>query len=733
MKKFRYMFAVLAILLAGLLLTGCIDPDDDPDNKPVNLAGKVVILQAYGNSGSSGSPAGVSHSFVELYNTTNGALSLDGVGLYFADGTSEASAPNNATEDGAWKRISLEGKTIPAKGSLLILGAKHDNISGTRHIIADGFGDINDNNLALSNRAFKIALIKSADALTVQNPFTANSGKPVAGYIDMVGAANNYQGRDQIFGFETAPARCSASEAVRRMDLIDTDNNNEDFEAARYASGGMTNEEIDVRKPRNSSAGGWNPFAEPAEPPVIPDTVAGAKSTHATKLLILQAGASTDGAITRSFVELYNNTDDPINLSTFSLQYGTTGTNWTKINLTGSIPAKGSYLIRGPLGTVHADNRLFIDSADQTVDTFSLSNNGFKIALMENQSILTVVNPLVMTGGNAVGYVDMLGAYNSSASAVDAFEGALFNPISKQAAARRSSLVDSDNNNTDFTRIDYRTSGTTNDQLAQYRPRFSGDNAWDPFPEPQEPEWPTGTAKLMILQIGAGFDGNINRSFVELYNNTAEPIDLGTYSVQYASGYSTNANGDPLATATEDAPWKKIDLSGMLQPYTSYLIISDAQTPHADDCPYPALTFDDADGDILDSELFLNNRAVKVALINSQTLLDVPNPFTANGGNPITGYIDMIGAMNGTGNNQAVRGFEGATFNNMTKQVGLRRKALTDSNNNADDFERIVYLEHVTGGGTAAITAYLPAHELNRPKNSAHGAWNPITGEPILP
>ena len=203
------MKKIIAVLFSCLALMGC--PNEDNTNKKVDAQGKIIILQAYGSSSDA---AGASHSFVELYNITDEAISLNGIGVYYADGTSvsSAEAPNAATEDGEWKRISLDGKTIPAKGSFLIVGAKQS--AAARYQIPDNYGDINDENFSLSNRAFKVALVQSAKNLTVQNPFNADSGdsgEPVSGYVDMVGAANAYQGRDLIFGFEKAPARNSAS------------------------------------------------------------------------------------------------------------------------------------------------------------------------------------------------------------------------------------------------------------------------------------------------------------------------------------------------------------------------------------------------------------------------------------------------------------------------------------------------------------------------------------------
>ena len=719
MKKLNItMMVIFTVLFFCVFLMGC---DNNPDTgETVNVQGKVIILQAYGSSSSA---AGASHSFVELYNISDEDINLDGISLYYANGTSVAQAevPNTATEDGQWKRISLDGRSIPAKGSFLILGPKES--ATARYQIPDNSGDINDENFTLSNRAFKVALLQSTAELTVQNPFNPDdSGKPVSGYIDMVGAANEYQGRDLIFGFETAPARCSASEAVRRLDLVDTDDNRGvsttfpdaggDFTSIRYSlpsDNGISDEELEVYKPRNLIAGKWDPFAAP-EPPPPPEnpTAAGNPSPLAGKLLILQAygtGTATDGAVSHSFIELYNNTESPVDLNAYSLQYAnTTGTDWAVINLTGTIPAKGSYLVRG--NNNNTSGRLQLDIADQDVE-FYLNNNGFKVALMANQKMLTVANPFAMTGGKAEDYVDLIGATNGSDP--DAFEGTLLSGvISKQAAARRGSLTDTDDNSADFVRIDYRTSGTTDEQVDQYKPRTSGDSAWDPFAEPEPPIVTEGSPILMILQIGASADdsNNVSHTFVELYNNTSQAITLnGAYSLQYAEGTKV-ASG-----ATEDLEWVKIDLTGTIEPYHSFLILGAKRSTNNT----PGLKIDDNSGDMNEAEFKLSNRAGKVVLMKNQTLLNVQNPFAGNGGQPITDYVDMIGYFNDA--TDQIFGFETQPIGDITKQAGARRTTLTDNNNNLTDFEKVAYNNVSTDVA------------LKRPKNLAHGAWNPITGE----
>ena len=719
MKKHKItMMAIFAVLFSCLFLIGCPPDDNNPvtGNTPY-ARHKVIILQAYGSSNDA---AGASHSFVELYNITDEDISLNGLGLYYADGTTIPSGTNTATEDGTWKRISLDGKTIPAKGSFLILGPKQS--TAARYQIEDNYGDINDENFTLSNRAFKVALIQSTENLTVQNPFTAgNGGKPVSGYIDMVGAANNIEsGRDKIFGFETAPARNSASEAVRRWDpdKTDTDDNSTDFIAARYSStgeGAFSDEMLEARKPQNSSKGAWDPFAAPSEPlPPENPTVVGTPSALAGQLLILQVygtGTATDGAVSHSFIELYNNTDSPVNLSAYSLQYAnTTGTNWTVINLTGTIPAKGSYLIRG--NNNNTSGRLQLDAADQDIE-FYLNNNGFKVALMANQKKLTVINPFAMSGGKAEGYVDLIGATNGSDP--DAFEGTLLSDvISKQAAARRGSLTDTDNNNADFVRIDYRVqsgnNGISDNDAAKFRPRTSSSGAWEPFPSlpppPPEDETQAGTpsalaGKLLILQVygsGTNTNSSVSHTFVELYNNSDDTITLtDTYSLQYATGTVQNNS----ANITD---WTVIPLIGTIPPQHSFLVRGQSMSIGA------GLQ---VDADMSVDSFVLNNRSFKVALMANQKKLTVANPFDMTGGKA-EDYVDLIGAVNSVSEGDNIDAYEGALYEGITRQQAARRGSLIDSDNNAADFERINYNDSSTN------------KELKGPKTLANGAWDPF-------
>ena len=247
-----------------------------------DLAGKLFILQAYGSASDAN---GTTHSFVELYNTTDASINLSGITLFHADGI-RGLAAREAGVDGEWRAIPLNG-TIPPKTSFLVLGSRQNlnepngvgSGNAPRFAIAENSGDINDPNFTLSNRAFKVALIRSTKDLTVQNPFTMNGAGIAEGYIDMVGSANDINhttNPDNIFGFETAPTRNSASQSARRKNLVDTDDNAYDFENIDFRAWSASNptrttdEELEIFRPKNRTFGPWNPFTgeqiEPGDP-----------------------------------------------------------------------------------------------------------------------------------------------------------------------------------------------------------------------------------------------------------------------------------------------------------------------------------------------------------------------------------------------------------------------------------------------------------------------------------
>jgi hypothetical protein len=514
MKKIIFK-AVIAILFAGLLLTGCVGPGEEPI--PSQHEGKLLILQAYGTSDDA---AGVSHSFVELFNTTDKEIKLDGISLYYADGVRGL----DEKQDWGWDRLDLTG-TIPAKHSYLILG-KDEGSPVARLKLKNSDGDIYRENFSLSNRSFKVALIEGGttghEITKVANPFdTDGKGRKVDGYIDMVGAANDpthATNPDNIFGYEKAPARNSASEAVRRKNLTDTNDNSRDFIGIRYAGGTSPsvnaagdpaiviqageNWKMNHYRPKNVAHGNWNPAAIPQKPEVIPTEGLMIFQVHGAGFgdELGDNDNTNTGSISHNFIELYNNSDQAIYLDDFSIQWANGKANgggtviaadqdWNVINLSGVIPAYSSYLIRGrKMNDENGDvGRLQIEEADLDDNDFYMSNRSFKIALLSNQTKLVLSQPWDNDNSEpfVIELLDLVGARNGNNDSVEGFKGNMFDNYSKQQSIRRRVLADTGDNRADFVGMDYRNQRSqgdrmTDDDVAKFRPRSTEDGTWTP-------------------------------------------------------------------------------------------------------------------------------------------------------------------------------------------------------------------------------------------------------------
>lgn len=228
----------------------------------------LLINQVYGG----GKDAACSHHFVELYNTTDKPMNLEGVSLYGAT----YKAPQ-------WQHVPLKG-VIPAKCSYLIRGT-----TSTNSIVSIDNYDLQCN-LKL-DKAMKVFLIKSTDPNYldgIPNPWNADGAfHTVEGYIDGFGCHGNsgLMGDslvDTIDGFETeAPGGgdpgtdkvgCggnSKQTSMRRINFADTDVNSEDFEALRYANFNI-DETLKDKQPRWVAYGPWDVGNE-FNPPVVDD------------------------------------------------------------------------------------------------------------------------------------------------------------------------------------------------------------------------------------------------------------------------------------------------------------------------------------------------------------------------------------------------------------------------------------------------------------------------------
>mgnify|MGYP000888374332 CR=1 FL=1 len=241
-----------------------------------------------------------------------------------------------------------------------------------------------------------------------------------------------------------------------------------------------------------------------------------------------------------SFIELYNPTNDDINLSGYSIQAASTGNVWEKLNLTGVIPSKHSFLI---VLTMYVnsteDSKLFLKITKYDLewkDVFFV-NKTLKVCLLSNTNALSVSNPFDLDGEGtkAEGYIDMLSIRgNDSTSPVpDGYETAYLEEQSKQKALRRINFTDTDNNAQDAEIIDYRET-----KNLIYRPRSLIDGSWTDIDD-QPPAVDDTLFSVKTSRPSGMYEAEFNlKLFVE-----SSPVS--TYDIYYTTDCT-----NPLTSST---------------------------------------------------------------------------------------------------------------------------------------------------------------------------------------
>ena len=292
------LLSVFFTLLFCVLSMSCPDPNNktDPSQRMPKLLDKVLILQAYGTGDST--DGGVSHSFIELYNKSDETADLTGYSLQYSTGGT------------SWRVIRLDGKTIPARHSFLILGMKMngrdpDGIWGLLQL-NEADADMRFPDFQMSNRSFKIFLVESSVPVRIRNPHDINGNKTgvrYEGYVDLLGVNDNDETAD-IDAFETntlgiaglkGPFFISKGKSARRINLTDTDDNSRDFQRIEWRqrfgdAESLSTADFEALRPRSSKDGEWNP--------VYPLQPLGNNNANIGSLIIggKSAGIGTPGA-----------------------------------------------------------------------------------------------------------------------------------------------------------------------------------------------------------------------------------------------------------------------------------------------------------------------------------------------------------------------------------------------------------------------------------------------------
>lgn len=171
-------------------------------------------------------------------------------------------------------------------------------------------------------------------------------------------------------------------------------------------------------------------------------TTASAVSTTLVINEVYVNGGSSGATYTHKYVELFNKTTSPINLSGMSVQYrapASTGNSTGVVALTGTIPAGGYFTIQG--GS-NGSNGAAVPGVDQASGSLNPGNAGGTITLA---SVATAVDPSTSTA-----VVDKVGWGTSNAPEGTAASG---NSVTK-SLSRSGTSADTDNNSADFTATD---------------------------------------------------------------------------------------------------------------------------------------------------------------------------------------------------------------------------------------------------------------------------------------
>lgn len=196
--------------LLAAVLAGCVMPAGPLPQAGAETAGHVVISEVFGGGGSSG--AAYRHDYVELYNPTEKAVTLDNWSVQYASATGTT-----------WQKTELSG-SIPPHGYFLI--REGGGSDGASLPAPDASGGI-----AMKATQGKVALVSHSQLLSGADP----AGQP--GVIDFVG----YGSTNAAEGGSPAPAPSVVTSVSRKSSASavvpgegngwDTDQNGSDFVA----------------------------------------------------------------------------------------------------------------------------------------------------------------------------------------------------------------------------------------------------------------------------------------------------------------------------------------------------------------------------------------------------------------------------------------------------------------------------------------------------------------------
>lgn len=330
----RIRRSLAALGLTGALLGSALAPAQAEPTAHANSAETdcVVINEAFPNGGSGS--AALLNRYVELYNTCDDAVSVDGWSLqYRAQGST--GTPSST--------VALSG-TVPAGGHYLIQGGGN---SGTGQALPAADAQTGAAIGAAAGGTFILA--STSQALSDLGTGSVTEHPQV---VDLLG----YGGSNT---FETAVAIAGTNtQSLHRTNAADTDDNSADFSRQAPSPTNSRGETLSGSEPEPTPTP--EPTPEPTqEPTPEPTPEPTAEPTpepdddHPTVVIneVYAQGGGAEAAFSQRFIELYNYGTEPVSLDGWSLQYRPATRAETNLSpsgtvaLGGTIDAGGYYLI----------------------------------------------------------------------------------------------------------------------------------------------------------------------------------------------------------------------------------------------------------------------------------------------------------------------------------------------------------------------------------------------------
>lgn len=199
----------------------------------------VIVNQVFGASDDA---EAVSHSFIELYNPTSSAVSLDGWHLYY-----QASADGKG--DGTWSSFALAG-SIAAEGHFLVRCAQVVTVTAEAYMVPAGDMEWD---IQLHNKGVSVALFSQEATLDASFAGEITNANRPEGYVDLLAVQGNDGDAEQVPpAYEGGYADVqSKKKAICRVDFADTDDNSADAKDVDYTE--VTPADMPVRNSKGET------------------------------------------------------------------------------------------------------------------------------------------------------------------------------------------------------------------------------------------------------------------------------------------------------------------------------------------------------------------------------------------------------------------------------------------------------------------------------------------------